>query len=99
MSADLYQIVDMRRPEADGLEGLVEIDEGGRHVLPLVEDDASCDMCGEAEAELIEIDDGVVVAEQATYTVETAGGSGVLCQEHLAQQPTHAGFKAVGGEV
>ena len=98
MSADLYQIVDMRRPEADGLEGLVEIDEGGRHVLPLVEDDASCDMCDEV-AELVETEDGATVRTQTTYAVATAGGSGVLCQEHLAQQPTHAGFKAIGGEV
>lgn len=99
MSADLYQIVDMRRPEADGLEGLVEIDEGGRHVLPLVEDDAPCDMCGEAEAELVETEDGATVRTPTTYAVATAGGSGVLCRDHLAQQPTHAGFKAVGGEV
>lgn len=98
MSVHLYQIVDMRRPEADGLHGAVEIDDGGRHVLPLVEDDAPCDMCP-AAAELIETGDGVTVRQQTTYAIATGGGSGVLCQEHLAKQPTHVGFKAVGGEA
>lgn len=97
MSGTLTQVVDMRRPEADGIASYVEIDEAGRHVLELVETGGECDACDEPE--LVNTAAGVTVREKPVYKLSGASQSGVLCQEHVAQQPYHAGFAANGGEV
>lgn len=96
MSADLIQIVDMTQPEADGIASYVEIDSGGRHVLELVETEGECDAC-DGEPELVETEHGVEVRDEPVYKIAGADQSGLLCQEHVAQQPYHTGFIANGG--
>lgn len=96
MTPDLYQLVDMTRPEADGLTGFVEVDNDGRHLLPLYAADGACEKCP-AAAELVDGDNGAVIETEETYRMG-ARGSPPLCREHLAEEPTHLGFKPVGDE-
>lgn len=96
MPSSLFQIVDMTQPEAEGITPHVELDSDGRHVLELVEADGACDAC-DREPELVETEIGVTVREPTVYKIAGAGQSGLLCQEHVAQQPYHAGFIATEG--
>lgn len=98
MPSSLFQIVDMTQPEVDGIGPHVKLDSGGRHVLELVEAEGDCDVC-DREPELVETEDGITVRETTVYKIAGAGQSGLLCQEHVAQQPYHAGFIAAGGEA
>lgn len=95
MTPDLYQLVDLTVPEADGIKGFVEVDDEGRHRLPLVEADGSCEKCRDT-AELVDRGDGVDVEHRTVYRMAGTTHTVHLCRDHLAEEPTHVGFTPTG---